>query len=76
MLRLVLAQQVGKGLELLIRVKMDGQLALAIVVGHIDLTAQRLLQALLHLHRQGAARGGLHRLFGGLGQLFAPDDPL
>ena len=50
---------------------MDGQLALAVVVGHIDLTAQRLLQALLHLHRQGAARGGLHRLFGGLGQLLA-----
>ena len=50
---------------------MDGQLALAIVVGHIDLTAQCLLQALFHLHRQGAARDGLHRLFGGLGQLLA-----
>ena len=50
---------------------MDGQLAFAAVVGHIDLAAQRLLEAFFHLHRQGAAGLGLFGLLCGLCQLLA-----
>ena len=50
---------------------MDGKLSLAVVVGHADFAAQRLLEAFFHLHRQRTRQRRGHRLFCGLCQLFA-----
>ena len=50
---------------------MDGELALAVVVGHTDFAAKCLLEAFFHFHRQGAGQRRGRRLFRGLGQLFA-----
>ena len=55
MFGLILPQQIGKGFQLFIRIEMNGQFAFAAVVGHIDLTAQHLLEAFFHLYRQCAA---------------------
>ena len=43
LLHAVLPQQICKGFQLVVRIEMDGQLAFAVVVGHADFAAQRLL---------------------------------
>ena len=71
LLHIILPQQICKGFQLIVRIEMDGQLSLAVVVGHADFAAQRLLEAFFHLHRQRARQRRGHRLFCGLCQLFA-----
>ena len=71
-----MAQQVGKGPQLVVGVKMHRQASPAVLVGHRHFAAQRLAEAFFHLHRQSRpgrrfGRGGLSGLFGVLGQLAA-----